>query len=106
VDERLKPVGVGLLAGLSSFVLPGSLGVVIMVVAALAAGWVLPSAPMAAALLFLAPALVLGAVRLLLDDSDVAVSTLLLALVSAVMVVAVFTHVGAGIALRRAAPTE
>ena len=61
---------------------------------------------MQAAMLFLAPALVLGAVRLLIDDADVPLWALLLALVSTVMFVAIFTHVGAGIALRRAASSD
>lgn len=98
---RLKPAPVGLGAGLLLFALPDGVGPVVVIVAALAAGWVLPSEPMTAAVLFLAPSIALGTVRAVVDDETPAIGALLLALVGAVVVTAIFTHVGAGIALRR-----
>jgi hypothetical protein len=101
MDARWKPVIAGILTGLGLFVLPEGLGPLILVVGALAAGWVLAGGPMLAAMLFLAPAILLGAPRLLMSDDRPAVGGLLLALVIAVAFVAIFTHLGAGIALRR-----
>lgn len=101
MDERVKPVIVGLAAGVLSLALPGSFGPVVIIAAALLAGWVLPSAPMLAAFLFLAPTALVGVVRLLLDDDGVSGSVLGFAVVGAVMLTAIFTHVGAAFAMRR-----
>lgn len=70
VDERMKPVIVGLAAGILSVVLPSGLAPVVAITGALLAGWVLPTMPVMAAILFLAPALAVGAVRLVADDSS------------------------------------
>ena len=96
----MRPVAVGLAVGLLLVALPEGIGPVIVVVGALVAGWVLPTEPMVAALLYLLPAIVLGGIRLLLDDGSVAMGALLFGLVIGVAFVAIFTHVGAGIALR------
>ena len=101
MDPRLKPVVAGIVAGVALLVLPEGLGPVVVVVGALAAGWSLPSAPMPAAVLFLVPAIVLGSIRVLVEDDRPAVGALLLALVMAVLFIAIFTHVGAGIVQRR-----
>lgn len=100
VNDWYKPVGVGLATGLALFLLPEAVGLPILLLGAVLAGWLLPTAPLAAAALFLVPTAVLGAVRLLSDDAGSA-GTLVGALVSAVLVAAVCTHVGAGLALRR-----
>ena len=101
MDRRWGPLGLGVLAGLVQFALPEFLGVLVLIAAALAAGWMLPEQPMKAALLFLAPAVVLGAVRLLIDGDSSVIGPLIFGLILAVMFVAFFTHIGAGIALRR-----
>lgn len=100
MDERLKPVAVGLGAGVLSFVLPDGFGAAVVIASALLAGWVFPNAPMTAALLFLAPTLLLGAIRLLIDDVDASIGALGLAIVGAVFFTAIFTHLGSGLALR------
>lgn len=100
MDERLKPVGVGLVAGILSFALPAT-GTAFIIAAALLAGWVLPREPMVAALLFLVPTAVVGFVRLLIDDISVSGWTLGSAVIAAVMFTAIFTHVGAAFARRR-----
>lgn len=105
MDRRLLPVALGLGTGIVQFALPDALGMLVVVVAALAAGWLLPEAPMQAALLFLVPSVVFGAVRVLLDG-EAPVGTLLFGLVLAAMFTAVCTHVGAGIALRRRAAEQ
>ncbi|MEO6318718.1 MAG: hypothetical protein ABIP36_08040 [Acidimicrobiales bacterium] len=103
MPDQWKPALVGAGAGLLLFVLPGAVGSLIIILAALLAGWVLPKAPMAAAALFLAPTVALGAVRLLVDDGSVGLGSVVFALVTAVAVTAIFTHVGAGLAQRRRA---
>ena len=50
------------------FALPEGLGFVVVAVAACAAGWFLASEPMQAALFFLLPAVVLGAIRALVTQ--------------------------------------
>jgi hypothetical protein len=94
-------VAVGIVAGLLLLVLPGGLAPVVLIVAGLLAGWVLPQRPTAAAALFLGPTAVVGAVRVIAEDGAPSVGALALSLVFAVLVVAVLTHVGAGLALRR-----
>ena len=100
MSERWKPVGVGLGTGIVLLALPDVAAAPALVAGALLAGWVTPSAPMLAAVLFFAPTLVLGAVRLTLDDMAPHAGALALGLLSAVMFTAIFTHVGAGLALR------
>lgn len=101
MDARLKPVAVGVAAGVLLFVLPDGVGPIIVIAAALLAGVVLPEQPMTAAAFFLVPTIVVGAVRVLTEDAAPAAGALILALVTAVFFTAIFTHVGAGIALRR-----
>ena len=101
MPDQWKPVLVGAGAGLLLFVLPDGAGALVIVIAALLAGWVLPQAPMAAATLFLAPTVVLGTVRLVLDDGSIGLGSAVFALVTAILVTAIFTHLGAGLALRR-----
>src|SRR3546814_450643 len=101
MDPRLKPAAVGVAAGIISVVLPEGIGPVVIVAAALAAGCLLPSAPMQAAVLFLLPALVLGAVRFAIDDGAEVSGGLAVGAVMALIFVAIFTHVGADIAMRR-----
>ena len=97
----MKPVIVGLAAGILSVVLPSGLTPAVAIAGALLAGWVLPAMPVMAAILFLAPALVVGAVRLLADDSSGNLAGIALGIVLAVAFTAILTHVGAGLALRR-----
>ena len=101
LDPRLKPVTVGAAAGLLLFVLPNGLSPIVLVSAALLAGWLLPSEPMSAALLFLLPTVVVGGIRVLAGDNTPAAGAMALGLVITVLFVAIFTHVGAGMALRR-----
>lgn len=101
VDKRLLPVSLGVGAGLVQFAAPESLGFLIVIIAAIAAGWSMADEPMKAAVLFLLPTILLGAARLLFGDASVSAGVLVLALVVAVMFTAIFTHLGAGIALRR-----
>lgn len=98
---RLKPIVIGAVAGVLLFVAPGGLAPLILVVAALLAGWALPGEPMTAAALFLVPTIVVGAVRVLTDDDAPAIGVLVMGLVVTLLIVGVLTHVGAGIALRR-----
>lgn len=88
-------------AGAVSALLPDGTGIVVVVVAALMAGWVLPHEPVKAAALFILPTVALGFVRMLIDDSSDAAGAFMLGTVIAVAVAAIFTHVGAGAALRR-----
>ena len=81
--------------------LPDGAGLVIVVVAALAAGWLLPHEPVKAAVLFVLPTVAIGFVRMLVDDESGAAGAFALGSAIAVVVAAIFTHVGAGIALRR-----
>ena len=102
MSPRWRPAAVGAGAGLLLLVLPEGLGaVIVVVVAALVAGWVLPESPMAAAVLFLVPTTVVGAIRVVLEDDASNAGALIVGLVVTVLFVAVFTHVGAGLALRR-----
>lgn len=101
MDPRTRPVIVGLLAGALLLLLPEGLGPVVVIGGGLVAGWVLPGSPMSAALLFLLPSLVLGGVRIALDDDAPSSGALLFGVVTTVLFVAIFTHVGAGLALRR-----
>jgi uncharacterized membrane protein len=101
MDERWGPVGAGLAGGVLVSFLPNALGPVVVILAAFAAGWLLPRAPMKAAVLFVIPTAVVGFVRMILNDSSDAAGAFLFGLVIAVVLAAIFTHVGAGIALRR-----
>ena len=85
------------------FALPEGLGFVVVAVATCAAGWFLASEPMQAALFFLLPAVVLGAIRVIAEEGTAPIGAMLFGLVIAVMTIAVFTHLGAGVALRRQA---
>lgn len=89
------------MAGLASALVPGAVGVVVLLVAAVTAGWLFPEAPMRAAMLFVLPAVGIGFVRMLLDDRSDAVGAFTVGSVLAVVVAAIFTHLGAGLALRR-----
>lgn len=95
------PLVLGVGAGLAQLVLPEALAIVALVAAAIAAGWVLPELPMRAAALFMAPAIALGLARALIEGAGSAVGALIVATVLAAVFVAVLTHVGAGVALRR-----
>ncbi len=103
MDERWGPIGVGLAGGLLVPFLPDVAGAVVLCVAALVAGWILPRAPMKAAALFVLPTIVVGLVRMIVNDASDAAGAFAFGAVIAVAVAAIFTHVGAGIALRRQA---
>lgn len=102
MEPRLKPVAVGAAAGVALFALPRGVGALVIVAGAVVAGWVLPREPMAAAVLFLLPTVALAAVRVIVDAELDATAGLVVALLMAVLFVGIFTHVGAGLALRRA----
>jgi hypothetical protein len=101
VNPRTVPVALGLGSGLVQLIVPDAVGVVVVILAAFAAGWSLPEEPMAAALLFTFPAIVLGALRLVIDGEADSLGALAVGLVLAAMFAAFFTHIGAGVALRR-----
>ena len=101
VGDRYKPVVVGVAAGILSLVLPGGLTPLVVIVAALVAGWLLPGEPVVAAALFLAPGVVAGTVRVLIDGDAPSIAALALVLLCAVLFVGILTHLGAGLALRR-----
>ncbi len=73
----------------------------VVIVAALLAGWVLPSEPMAAAVLFLGPTIALGAVRAVTAADTPGVGSLLFAVLGGVIFAAIFSHLEADMALRR-----
>lgn len=101
MDARWWPVGFGLAAGVLAGFLPQALGSVVWIVAALAAGWMLPRAPMLAAALFVLPSIVVGIFRLILSDASDALGAFAIGVAVAIVLAAMFTHIGAGIALRR-----
>lgn len=101
MDRRWGPIAAGLVAGLVSAVVPDTIGLVVLLVATLAAGWLLPEAPVRAALLFVLPAVAIGLVRMVVGDRSDAVGAFIVGSIVAVVVAAIFTHVGAGLALRR-----
>lgn len=101
MNQRMIPVALGVGAGLFQVVVPEGLGFVVVILAAFAAGWFLAEEPMAAALLFMLPAVVLGVLRVLVDGESASFGALAFGLVLAVMFAAFFTHIGAGVALRR-----
>jgi len=105
MGDRARPVIVGVAAGLLVLVLPGGLGPGVVIAAALLAGWLLPREPVIAAALFLAPGIAGATVRVLLDDDGPPLGALVLSFVLAVLFVAILTHVGAGMALRRRSPS-
>ena len=80
---------------------PSGLGPVILVAAALVAGWLLPREPLMAAVVFLVPTLAVGVIRLLIDDETPSAGPLAFAAGSAIFIAAILTHLGAGMALRR-----
>jgi hypothetical protein len=101
VGDRYKPVVVAVAAGILSLVLPGELTPVVVIAGALVAGWFLPGEPVVAAALFLVPGVVAGTLRILIDGDAPSIGALALVLLCAVLFVAVLTHLGAGLALRR-----
>ena len=101
VGDRSKPLLVAVVAGVLLLVGPSGMGPVIVIAAALLAGWLLPREPMTAAVLFLVPTFAVGAIRLLVDDDGLSTGALAFGAVSAIFLVAILTHVGAGVALRR-----
>lgn len=103
MDDRWGPIGAGLAGGILVSFLPDALGPVALIVAALIAGWLMPRAPMKAAVLFVLPTVVIGFVRMILDDASDAAAAFAFGIVVAVAVAAIFTHVGAGVTLRRQA---
>lgn len=104
MSEGTRPILIGLFAGGAGAALPGGAGAIVLVAGAVMAGWVLPSEPMRAAVLFVLPAIVIGAVRIVLNDETDVLPALLVGSIVALFVAAVFTHVGAGVALRRQQP--
>jgi len=106
MSDRSKPVIVGVVAGLLLVLVPAGLGPVVVIAAALLAGWLLPREPMVAALLFAVPGMVGTTVRVLVEDDPPSLGALVLAFVFAVFFAAILTHVGAGLALRRRSVSE
>lgn len=101
MNPHLRVAAVGLLTGAVAAVLPGIVGTLVLIAGAMLAGWLLPSEPMKAAALFVLPAALVGAVRIVLDDTSEVLPALLVGVLLALVLAAIFTHVGAGIALRR-----
>ena len=106
---RMRPeaavVLVGLAAGLVIAVAPEGAIPVIALLAAVAAGVILFETPMVAAVLVLAPTIVLALVRTALD-SDRDVGAMTLAIISSVFVTAIVTHIAAGVRARRRARVD
>jgi hypothetical protein len=102
VRREWAVVLIGLAAGLVIAVAPDGALPVVALVAAVAAGVVLFESPMVAAMLVLAPTIVLAVVRTAVDSaSDLGAMTL--AIISSVFVTAIVTHVAAAITARRRA---
>ena len=101
---NMRPEGtvvlVGVLAGLVIAVAPEGAIPLVGLGAAAVAGVLLYQRPMAAALLVLAPTLVLALLRTALD-SDREIGAMAMAIVSSVFVTAIVTHVTAGVTARR-----
>ncbi len=101
VNAHLRVAVVGLLTGAVAAILPDIVSTLVLIAGAMLAGWLLPSKPMKAAALFVLPAALVGAVRIILDDASDVLPALLIGVLLALVLAAIFTHVGAGIALRR-----
>ncbi len=102
MSAPLRVALIGLGAGAAGAFLPDIIGRLVVFAGAVLAGWVLPGEPVKAAAFFVLPAALLSAVRFMLDDeADVPPAAFLIAVVFALVLAAIFTHVGAGIALRR-----
>ncbi len=91
---------VGVAAGLAIAVLPEGAIPIVALASALIAGALLPLRPMVAGVLVLVPTIMVAVVRTA-GDSDRKVGAMVLALLSAVFVAAILTHVSAGVVLRR-----
>ena len=91
MGERWKPVLIGVAAGVLVSFIPDGPGTLVLVVAALAAGWVLPEEPLVAALLFLGPAIIIRSIQALVADGPSQLGKLAIALVFTIMFVAIFT---------------
>ena len=95
-------MAVGLAAGAIIAIAPEGAVPLVALGAAVVAGILRPREPMVAAALVLAPTVVVAVIRTIVD-SNREVGAMLLALVSALFVTAIVTHVTAGIVLRRRA---
>lgn len=93
-------VAVGLVAGVAVALLPEGAVPLVAIAAALTAGALLPAKPMLAAVLVLLPTVVVAVVRAALD-SDRNLGGLAMALLGALFIAAILTHVSAGVAVRR-----
>ena len=93
-------VVVGLVAGVAVALLPEGAIPFVALAAALAAGALLSDKPMVAAVLVLVPTIVVGVARTIVD-SDRNVGAMALALLSALFVAAILTHLSAGFTQRR-----
>ena len=101
VGAHLRVAVVGLLTGAAAAILSEIVGTLVLIAGAMLAGWLLSSEPMKAAALFVLPAALAGAVRIILDDASDVLPALLIGVLLALVLAAIFAHVGAGIALRR-----
>jgi hypothetical protein len=101
MSGALRVVLIGLGAGAAVALLPGIVGILALIGGAVLAGWVLPEEPVKAAAFFVLPTAIVGAVRVIVDDAADVLPSLLIGVVIALVLAAIFTHVGAGIALRR-----
>lgn len=93
-------VVVGVVAGIAMAVMPDGVIPLVALAAALVAGALLPLRPMVVAVLVLVPTIIVAVIRTAID-SDRDVGAMLLALVSAVFVTAILTHLSAGVVTRR-----
>ena len=100
--DAYKPLLAGAAVLAISPVLPNVVGALLVVAAALLLGWVLPAQPTRTAILFLAPFIVVRTVMVLVDDAS-EVGSALVGFAIAAVVMSVFTHLGAALALRRRA---
>lgn len=95
------PLGIGALVMLSALG-PSWAVVIATVIGSFVAGMVDPDAPVRAGLLVLAPAVLAGLVRILVETPE-SLGRFLLALVSGAVFVLVLSHLGAGVQRRRSA---
>ncbi len=102
MSNRAGVVAVGVAAGVIITMSPDGAVPFVALGAAIMAGVLRPGEPMVAAALVLAPTFVVALMRTLVD-SDRDVGALFLALVSALFVTAIVTHLSAGVVLRRRA---
>ena len=91
---------VGVVAGIVIAVMPDGAIPVVAVVAALVAGALLPLRPMVAAILVLVPTIIVAVLRTAID-ADRDVGAMGVALISALFVTAILTHLSAGVVKRR-----